>query len=110
MLFGNVQRCLLCLGERVAMEGFHHVIQKLAEWAAVICCTAGTHACKCIAWFFSILSCYAGKLLVEAKKGYRENLSAISGVDPFILEDGKHSEPLEVPEFGLTGVHTARRD
>ena len=45
-----------------------------------------------------MLSCYAEKLPVEAKKRYREKLSAISGVDPFTLEAGKRSGPLEATD------------
>ena len=38
---------------------------------------------------------------MEAKKRYREKLSAISGVDPFTLEGGKRSGPLEATDFLL---------
>ena len=45
-----------------------------------------------------MLSCYAEKLPVEAKKMYSEKLSAISGVVPFTLEGGKRSGLLEATD------------
>ena len=45
-----------------------------------------------------MLSSYAEKLSLEAKQRYREKLSAISGVDPFTLQVGKRSGPLEAAE------------
>ena len=45
-----------------------------------------------------MLSLYAESLPVDAKKRYREKLSDISGVDPFTLQAGKRSGPLEAAE------------
>ena len=45
-----------------------------------------------------MLSLYAESLPVDAKKRNREKLSDISGVDPFTLQAGKRSGPLEAAE------------
>lgn len=45
-----------------------------------------------------MLSTYAENLPVKAKQRYKEKLSAICGVDPFTLQAGKRSGPLEAAE------------